>query len=256
MGTLREAVRTPVSIADMKRALRDAWVKVIGSDPSKKSINLLTAHWSLETGDGASMICYNVGNHKAHPDPKGPDYCLFKTWEQVTKSQADALVKSGHAGKPVTALPTTTPGMYKVVLYDYFMAFTTLEAGCEHYIRSLRKRFSYAWPAVEVGDVKEFAIKLREQRYYTAPLADYIAGMRSRYYRVAAAGKVDNLAQAQDALAKLGYQLESPRGILGPLGRAAVIEFQRAKGLTVDGVVGPQTRGALAIALDELEGAA
>lgn len=50
----------------------------------------------------------------------------------------------------------------------------------------------------------------------------------------------------QGALAKAGYFKDSATGYFGKKTRQAVMDFQRAKGLSTDGIVGSQTREALA----------
>lgn len=59
----------------------------------------------------------------------------------------------------------------------------------------------------------------------------------------------DNVRQLQQALLNAGFDPQGVDGVFGPLTQAAVIAFQQARGLEVDGVVGPQTAGALGIAL-------
>jgi murein DD-endopeptidase MepM/ murein hydrolase activator NlpD len=54
-----------------------------------------------------------------------------------------------------------------------------------------------------------------------------------------------NVAALQSALTALHLYRGFVDGVRGPLTRAAVIRFQRRKGLFVDGIAGPQTRRAL-----------
>ena len=58
---------------------------------------------------------------------------------------------------------------------------------------------------------------------------------------VAAGPKV---AAVQVALKRLGLYNATVDGVRGPMTRAAIVHFQRRRGLAVDGVVGPQTRRA------------
>ncbi len=51
----------------------------------------------------------------------------------------------------------------------------------------------------------------------------------------------------QSKLKDLGYYTGNIDGIYGPLTRSAVINFQRDYGLSVDGIVGPETLGALGV---------
>jgi peptidoglycan hydrolase-like protein with peptidoglycan-binding domain len=58
---------------------------------------------------------------------------------------------------------------------------------------------------------------------------------------VAAGPKV---AAVQVALKRLGLYNATVDGVRGPLTKAAIVTFQRRRGLVVDGIVGPQTRAA------------
>ena len=58
----------------------------------------------------------------------------------------------------------------------------------------------------------------------------------------AAAGP--KVAAVQVALKRLGLYNATVDGVRGPLTKSAIASFQRRRGLSVDGVVGPQTRQA------------
>ena len=58
----------------------------------------------------------------------------------------------------------------------------------------------------------------------------------------AAAGP--KVAAVQVALKRLGLYSATVDGVRGPLTKAAIVHFQRRRGLAVDGVVGPRTRAA------------
>ncbi len=55
----------------------------------------------------------------------------------------------------------------------------------------------------------------------------------------------DDVRDLQHRLNRLGFDAGAEDGVFGPLARAAIEEFQRNVGLTVDGVAGPQTVAAL-----------
>ena len=72
--------------------------------------------------------------------------------------------------------------------------------------------------------------------------------------KVAAAGELlrygsrgESVRQVQSRLNKLGYWCGTADGIFGVNTRSAVRRFQSAKGLSVDGIVGPKTYSALGI---------
>jgi peptidoglycan hydrolase-like protein with peptidoglycan-binding domain len=54
-----------------------------------------------------------------------------------------------------------------------------------------------------------------------------------------------SVKQIQAALAFAGYLQTAPDGLYGPLTKQAVQRFQSDKGLTIDGIVGPNTWAAL-----------
>jgi hypothetical protein len=207
MGTKVAAIKTPVSVHDMGIALSVAWTKLWGDIPTYKSILILQAHYALETGDGQSLVCFNVGNKRTGKGYTG-DYCTFMTWE----------IEHGQ----------------RVNQLGDFRAYPDLTAGCVDYLKGLKNgNFAKAWPLVLAGDPREFAIKLKEAHYYTAPLADYIKAMESRFYGIAGKGKLTTQDELIAALISVGY--------------SDVKSYQAARGLTVDGIAGPMTKGMLAL---------
>ena len=62
---------------------------------------------------------------------------------------------------------------------------------------------------------------------------------------------LDDLEGVQTALTKLDYDPGEVDGKNGPRTRSAVTQFQEAAKVKVDGIVGPETRGALRSALDQ-----
>lgn len=62
---------------------------------------------------------------------------------------------------------------------------------------------------------------------------------------------LDDVEGVQTALTKLGYDPGSIDGKDGPKTKAAVLAFQKVAEVKVDGIAGPETKGALRSALDQ-----
>ena len=62
---------------------------------------------------------------------------------------------------------------------------------------------------------------------------------------------LDELEHVQKALTALGYDAGKADGKDGPNTQKAVREFQAAAGIGIDGIVGPETRGALVSRLEQ-----
>ncbi|MBE3518711.1 MAG: peptidoglycan-binding protein [Firmicutes bacterium] len=82
--------------------------------------------------------------------------------------------------------------------------------------------------------------------------SDFLARIGTRVLKQGARGS-DVLA-LQEALALLGFRPGPADGWFGSKTRAAVVDFQRKSGLYPDGIVGPDTKKALAKALETAEG--
>jgi len=151
-------VKTNFDRYEFTSSMIKAWREIYGQLPDKKSIAVIYAQWSGETGQGMSCWNFNIGNVKA-ADVNGSiiEYCVLNNvWEII-------------GGKKVI-LPPENPG-------SWFRSFPTLDDGVRHHFSFLRSKYKIAWSAVEAGDPVEFSKKLREKGYYTASLESYVKSM-------------------------------------------------------------------------------
>lgn len=153
-------VATPVGVPELAAALSVAWRDELGAEPSRSSLLVLLAQWSLETGGGAACIQWNLGNAKSLAGD-GYDWTEFPTTEVVNGAVVHITAR--------------------------FRAFASLTAGAADYLKLLTHRFAKAWPFVAAGDVEGFARALHEAHYYTAPVEDYARGMLARASAIARA---------------------------------------------------------------------
>ncbi len=228
-----EAVLTKASVEEVKQALGLAWISLCGERPSPESICVLLAQWALETGRGASMWNYNLGNVKSHQ--KSGDWCFFR---------CNVVIN----GKVVWFEPDP-PGCC-------FVSYPTLQQGADAYMHKLHTTFSRAWPAVLAGNPTEFSKRLKASKYYTASEEKYTATLCSLYREflrsVSVRFDLYSVLGVQQALDALGYEPGALDGIDGPKTKAAIVAFQRDNGLVADGVVGRLTRAELTTELSRL----
>lgn len=207
MGQRLMATKTPVSMKEMGEALSSAWTKLWGDVPTSKSILILLAHYGIETGNGSSLIQFNVGNKRTGKGYTG-DYCTFLTFEIVNGKRVN---QDGD-----------------------FRAYQTLELGCIDYLKGLKTgNFSRAWQAVIDGEPVAFCKLLKDAHYYTQTLPIYTSALVNRFYSLAGQGKLTTQDEIVAALISVGYN--------------DVRSYQAARNLTVDGVFGNITRGHLAL---------
>lgn len=166
IGDVSSAVpstKTPVSVPDMWTAMGSVWASRSGVMPSAEQLQVLMAQWMLETGNGASMIQWNVGNFK-HVPGDGWNYTTYGTTECDPDTGDNCAAEQGS----FAAYPDLATGLG--VYFDGFYS----------------GKWSVAWPALLAGDVTSFATAIRSKGYFTASLASYIAGMNARIQQLAA----------------------------------------------------------------------
>lgn len=95
------------------------------------------------------------------------------------------------------------------------------------------------------GDWRGFAKGYNGPEYEKNNYHEKLASAFSRFVS-GAAGAGGGTKELQHALNAAGFNLAED-GVMGPRTEAAIREFQRRKGLTVDGIAGPQTRRALGL---------
>jgi len=145
------ATRTPVSQADLRSAISRAYTQVNGRPASSKTLDVLSAQASLETGRGAQMYNYNFGGIKgASPSGQTAHYMT----REVQNGQSRHLMQG-------------------------FRAYSSLDAGAVDYVKTMQSHFGAAMTSADRGDVNGFASALKSAHYYTAPETEYASALRA-----------------------------------------------------------------------------
>jgi hypothetical protein len=142
--------RTPMTPAAVYAALASAWTALLGTQPTRAELLVLLSQWAHETGGGAASDNWNLAGIQ-HVQGDGHDYAEYTSFEIIN-------------GQRVTKV-------------ERFRAYATLDESAADYLRTLRKDFGFAWPAVEAGDVDDFGHRLKIRAYYTDTEAVYVAGL-------------------------------------------------------------------------------
>jgi hypothetical protein len=167
VATLVPTVKTKYSVSEMIEGFVKGWHEQFNELPSKESVGVLFAQWSLETGQGGSCWNSNFGNVKcnvASADSSVKFCYLSNVWE------------TNKDGEKVYYQPPS--------IQCAFRAFDSLEDGMAFYLGFIKNgRYASAWTAVELGSPEAFAHLLKVKGYYTAPEADYTKAM-SYYFKI------------------------------------------------------------------------
>lgn len=146
-------IHTPASIPEWADAVAWAWRQLLPADPTLDALAVLWAQYALETGRGKSCFNNNLGNIR-HVDGDGRDHMMLDTFEYIGGKRVDM------------------PGAFR--------SFPTLRDGAVDYLRFLtRPAYADPWACVVAGDAEGFARALKSKGYYTAPVEQYVSGLRS-----------------------------------------------------------------------------
>ncbi len=135
----------------VRRSLAAAHRRLHGVAAPAALLDILTAHVAHETGRGERMFNFNFGGMKG----KGPSglTARYKTTEFFDGS--------------------------KKSIVDGFRAYKTLDEGALDYLQLMDRRFGAALERAATGDVDGFTEKLKQSRYFTAPLEAYNKAMHA-----------------------------------------------------------------------------
>ena len=149
------ATLTPFTAPQLLDALGAAFREQMGESAPHECLAILAGQIAHETDNGRRCYDWDVGNFKAVP---GADYQSFQTWEIIGGKRVDMVCK--------------------------FAVFPSLEQGLSAYLHAFYTRWGAAWHYACLGDVDGFAHGLKVAGYYTAPEADYAAGVHrwATYY--------------------------------------------------------------------------
>lgn len=155
MGRAVKRFRTHVSDQEFMQAMKYAWIKLFGTEPTDQQLLLIKAHNSLETGGRRSMWNYNIGNITT--DGSVDYFDDLPTKEQIK------------------------PGVWKVMNLKY-KAYPSLEAGALDYLKFISgKRYSGAWQHILNPDAQAFSKALKQSHYYTADEGAYTKALLRHY---------------------------------------------------------------------------
>ena len=154
-GSFREVLRNrPTPSLDSARAralLGEALSQVTGHPPDKKTTQILTAHWALETDAGRCMPGHNFAGIKASGSAPGAAY----------------RTREGY-------------GAHERQIVARFRSYDTAEAGARDYVQLLATRYPAALAAARRGSSEDFSHELARGGYFTADPHLYAQGLAQR----------------------------------------------------------------------------
>ena len=189
---------------------------------------------------------------------------LESAWGQHSIGNAIFGIKADPSWKGKKRLVRTREVIdgQSVMMDDWFRDYDSIADSFADHFAFLSRNSRYAAAGVfdpdGIKSDRQYFEALQRAGYATDPnyaesltavqrTVETLAGMKVQPRTVLMQGDHgDDVREMQEALAALGFPI-SPDGIFGIATYATVRAFQRARGLVIDGIVGPQTRAAMGL---------
>lgn len=194
---------------------------------------------------------------------------LESGWGQSAPGNNLFGVKAGKGWTRDTQELTTTEGSGKsaVKIKDTFRKYPTVDAAIADRVEFMKTHFPAFNSAPDVGSALDALQNGTYGKYYTGSRVDYesaINSINTNYLGGTPVPPADipsvesdlststGVSRAQEALKRAGFDPGPIDGDKGPQTTSAIKSFQKANGLTPDGIIGPRTSAKL----QEVSGAA
>ena len=162
MVTLFPTKKTVFTNSNFLNQLNITWKNITGNEINQDQATLVWAKYSHETGGGADVWNFNIGNIKYIPPNLGnaSGYMMLNgVWE--IDSQGNKVVF--NPPDPAT----------------WFRSYDNLASGINDYLGLLNtNRYKGAFQALLNGNLEDYAQKLHDEGYYTDTVANYTAGLK------------------------------------------------------------------------------
>lgn len=181
LGTYVSPVRTPVTGASLRDALRRNLTDATGHAPSEHALTALVAMSAFETAHWKSCWNFNLGNVKAGETWSGSYTCLAKVREIIRGVERwfDPEGETDGKGGPLIGERFSVPPGHPATR---FCAFNSLAEGSQQWVAKLLKLYREPLELLLAGaDTDTFVAGLERLTYFTGDLDVYQAQIRALY---------------------------------------------------------------------------
>jgi N-acetyl-anhydromuramyl-L-alanine amidase AmpD len=178
---------TSLAPEQVARAIAEAYFEIVGQNPTRELVLVLTAHSALETGHWHLCRNYNLGNVKATDAWQG-DYSYYYANEKLPASLLAKALRfaawrlDGKQGLDAVATGGGWVDLFPDHPWCRFRAYSSLKVSVADHIRKLMGRYKAAIPFAARGDVVIYCSLLQSLGpYFTANLGVYTNSVDSIY---------------------------------------------------------------------------